>query len=76
MVVKKEYIRVVEHPFTKEEMANLLKEAHNFCKANVKKVYHPIGVRRKRNVYTAPRDQYQACIRDYINKKIQERVGK
>jgi hypothetical protein len=72
----KTYTREIRRLFTKDEVATLLKEAHNFCKVNLKPTYHAIGQRRKRNVISVPRDQYQTCIRDYIEKKIQERLPK
>jgi hypothetical protein len=76
MVTVKTYTREVRRLFTKDEVASLLKEAHNYCKANLKVTYHTIGRKRPRNVLTVPREQYQACIRDYIAKKIQERLPK
>ncbi|HDJ94977.1 MAG TPA: hypothetical protein ENG46_01400 [Acidilobales archaeon] len=71
----KEYKRVVQTIFTREEMAALLKEAHEHCKTAVKPKYHVIGVKRKRSVIYRPRSEYLACIKNYIQKKIKERLA-
>ncbi len=60
--------------FTADELHSLLKEAHEYCKSAVKPKPHRIG-KRGRLVITRPRAEYQACIRNYIEKKIQERIG-
>ena len=70
----KTYTRQVVTLFTREEMANLLKEAHNYCKSKVKPTYHKIGHTRPRSVVYRNRSEYLACIKDYINQKVQERV--
>jgi hypothetical protein len=55
-------------------MKSLLKEAHKHCKDTVKKIPHRIG-KAKRLVISPTRQEYLSCIRDYINKKISERIG-
>jgi len=70
----KTYTREIRRLFTKDEVASLLRDAHNYCKANLKVTYHPIGKKRPRNVLAIPRDEYQRCIKDYIMKKIEERL--
>jgi hypothetical protein len=55
-------------------MANLLKEAHSYCKDKVKRTYHKIGRTRPRSVLTRNRADYLACVKEYINQKVQERV--
>jgi hypothetical protein len=72
----KTYSREVMRLFTKDEVAGLLKEAHAHCKAQIKVSYHGIGRTRRRNVITRPASEYQSCIKEYINKKIQERIPK
>jgi len=70
----KQYVREIKHPFTREEMANLLKEAHRACKDKVKATWHPIGQKRKRNVAFRNRAEYLACIQEYIRTKVMERL--
>jgi hypothetical protein len=70
----KTYTREVQTLFTREEMAGLLKEAHNYCKSKVPRVYHKIGRTRPRSVIFRTRDSYLSCIKEYINQKVQERV--
>ena len=70
----KTYTRTITTLFTKEEMTNLLKEAHNVCKSKVKPTYHKIGRTRPRSVVFRSRADYLACIKEYINQKVQERV--
>jgi len=74
LVQTKTYTREVAHLFTRDELSSLLKEAHAQCKANVKRSYHSIGRNRRRNVISRPASEYQSCIKEYINKKIQERL--
>ena len=71
----KEYKREVLTLFTKDELAQLLKEAHEHCKREVKPTYHHVGKKRKRAIIARPRGAYQDCIKRYINQKIQERLG-
>ena len=71
---KKTYTREVTTILTREEMAELLKEAHAHCKEAVKPKYHQIGVKRKRSVVYRPRSEYLACIKNYINNKIKEKL--
>jgi hypothetical protein len=70
----KTYTRQVLTLFTREEMASLLKEAHNACKAKVKPRLHKIGRTRQRTVVYRERAEYLNCIKEYINNKIAERV--
>ena len=70
----KTYTRTITTLFTREEMANLLKEAHNVCKTKVKPTYHKIGRSRPRSVVFRSRAEYLSCIKDYINSKVMERV--
>ena len=70
----KEYTVKRETLFTQEEFRQILKEAHDYCNQVVKPTAHRIG-RRGRLVIARPRAQYQACIKQYIDKKIQERLG-
>jgi len=72
----KTYTREVIRLFTKDEVANLLKQAHSHCKSQVKMSYHSIGRNRKRNVIARPSAEYQSCIREYINQEIQKRIPK
>jgi hypothetical protein len=72
---KKTYVREVQPIFTREEMRTLLKAAHAHCKDTVKFVLHRIGQTRKRTVFMRKRDEYLACIRDFIYSKIAERFG-
>jgi len=72
----KTYTREVMRLFTKDEVGGLLKEAHAHCKAQVKLSYHAIGRSRRRNVVSRPASEYQSCIKEYINKRIQERIPK
>ncbi len=60
--------------FTAEELRELLKEAHEYCNTAVKPKPHRIG-KRKRLVITRPKTEYQTCIKNYIEKKIQEKIG-
>ena len=71
----KTYTREVIRLFTKDELAQLLKEAHDHCKATVKPTYHHVGRKRPRALIARPRDAYQQCIKQYINQKIQEKLG-
>jgi len=71
----KTYTREVTTLFTKEEIAQLLKEAHEHCKREVKPTWHQIGKTRKRGILARPRRQYQECIKRYINQKIKERIA-
>jgi len=68
------YTREYRHPFSFEEMRSLLKEAHKHCKATVKATPHRIG-KAKRLSISPTRTDYLNCIRDFINKKIAERIG-
>ena len=70
----KTYTREVMRLFTKDEVADLLKQAHAHCKSQVKISYHTIGKNRKRNVIARPSGEYQSCIRNYINQEIQKRI--
>ena len=70
----KTYTRQVLTLFTREEMARLLKEAHDHCKASVKPTYHKIGRTRQRSVIYRERSAYLNCIKEYINSKVMERV--
>ena len=69
----KTYTRSVITLFTKDEIASLLREAHNACKTKIKPTYHKIG-KRGRPIIARSRDQYVNCIKEYINSKVAERV--
>ncbi len=68
------YTRTVYTLFTREEMAELLREAHEHCKSEIKVSYHYVGKKRKRPVIARNREGYLRCIKDYINKKVKERA--
>jgi len=74
-VPTKTYTREVITLFTKDELAQLLREAHEYCKREVKPTYHHVGKTRKRAIIARPRGAYQDCIKRYINQKIQEKIG-
>ena len=70
---KKTYTREVITLFSKDELSDLLKQAHEHCKSVVKAKGHYVGKKRKRRVITRPRAEYQACIKRFIEEKIRER---
>ena len=72
----KTYTREVWTVFTQEELKDILKQAHEYCKEHVPRVRHKIGRKRQRTVWTRPREQYQQCIRNFIEQKIKEREGR
>jgi len=74
MPITKTYTREVQKLFNRDEIANLLKQAHAYCKANVKMSYHSIGRNRKRNVISRPAGEYQNCVKNYIMQEIQKRA--
>jgi len=73
-VSRKTYTREVIRLFTREELAELLKRAHEHCKATVGLTYHSIGKARKRNVVMRPATAYRECIKDFINKAVQDKL--
>jgi len=75
MSVVKEYtvkrLRIV----TREELAEMLKKAHEECKAEVKPTYHQIGKSRKRATVSRPAVQYRECIKRKINEYIKSKLS-
>lgn len=71
---EKTYTRLVYRLFTREELADLLKRAHDHCKKAVKLTYHRIGKARKRPIIARDRSEYMACIRSYIDSEIKKRI--
>jgi len=69
----KTYTREVETLFSKDEMSALFKEAHSYCKNAVAPKPHRIGKRGRLVIYR-PRSEYLNCIKNYIQKKVDERV--
>jgi hypothetical protein len=72
---KKTYVREVQTIFTRDEMRELLKEAHTECKKTIPIEPHRIGRTRKRTVLMRRREKYLDCIKSYIHKKLAERLG-
>jgi hypothetical protein len=70
----KTYTRTVYRFFTREELADLLKWAHEECKKEVPLTVHKLKGKRARTVVTRKRDEYLACIRNKILSKLKERV--
>jgi hypothetical protein len=71
----KTYTRTVESIFTIEQIKDLLRNAHNHCKTQVKAVPHRIGKSRRRTVIMRRRDEYLNCIRQYIYEQIGNKLG-
>jgi len=60
--------------FTKDEMTQLFKQAHQHCQGQVKPTVHRIG-KRGRLVKTRPREEYLSCIKNYINEQVMRKAG-
>lgn len=71
---EKTYMRTVYRLFTREELSEMLKRAHEECKREVPLSYHRIGVKRKRPIIARNREQYLACIRRKIDEEIKKRL--
>ena len=70
----KTYQRVIFRLFSREELAQLFKEAHAFCKRHVPYKLHQIGQKRKRTVISRSREDLLDCIKAYIRDKVVERA--
>ena len=73
-LVETKYTITRRHPFTFEDVKELLKKAHEHCKKTVKAVPHRVG-KAKRLVISPPRSEYLKCIREYIYAEIEKKVG-
>jgi hypothetical protein len=60
--------------FSLAEMHALLKEAHEYCKKTILPTKHKVGKSSPRTKFTRSREDYLNCIREYINKKYDERA--
>jgi len=72
--VTKTYTREVYRFFTREELAELLKRAHEECKKEVPLTVHRTGKKRQRTVITHKKEEYLSCIRRKILDKLKERI--
>ncbi len=60
--------------FTFAEIHAIIKEAHDYCKKTVLPSKHRVGKSSPRTKFTRSREAYLSCIRDYINKKYDEKA--
>jgi len=67
----KTYVREEQRLFSQDEVRNWFKEAHEHCKKTIKRTVHKTP--KGKTVFRRERGAYVNCIRDYINKKIEER---
>jgi len=75
MTVTKTYTREVRRFFTREELADLLKKAHEECKKEVPLTVHQIGTKRKRTVLMRRADAYRSCIKKKIVEALKSKLG-
>jgi len=74
MPVTKTYTREIYRLFTREELAELFKRAHEECKREVPISLHKIGKKRPRTTISRNRDEYLACIKLKIDEEIAKRA--
>ena len=73
-LVETKYTITRRHPFTFEDIKELLRKAHEHCKKTVPAKPHRVG-KAKRLVISPPRGDYLKCIRDYIYAEIEKKIG-